>query len=238
MAAGNFPPADDHVPPEQDPREVAPIRHRRQSGNVLEKDCAGQSELYPYPAMMESATQVVKALALMGALVACSPGITTTLPASSPTPAEANVATSIYQQVNAYRQSHGLLALQRNTALDYLAQQHATFMCKNRGKFVIYGATVTHYGFESRSFAAQQYYHMDQVGENVAATSRGGNQLGNQLVGLWLHSPSHERNMRYTWTCTGVGVVVGGDGTVFAVQMFGTLKNQSHLEMLNRLKRH
>jgi len=182
----------------------------------------------------------IKALTagLLGTLASCMPAVTTDLPVSRPNQPEAAIAAQLYQDINAYRREHGGKDLQRNVALDHLAQQHSEFLRTNRGKFSIYGSNVSHYGFESRSLAAQQFYHMNQVGENVASTPSRGTATAARLVSLWAHSPNHDSNMRYGWTYTGIGVVEDRDGMVFATQMFGSYKAPMQRDMLNSLRVH
>jgi len=166
------------------------------------------------------------------------PAVTTDLPVSKPKQPEATLAAGVYQQINAYRRTHGATDLQRNPALDHLAQQHSEFLRTNRGKFSIYGANVSHFGFESRALAAKRIYHMNQVGENVASTPNGGPATAARLVDLWVHSPNHEVNLRNSWTYTGIGVVEDRDGMVFATQIFGSFISTSQRDMANSLRLH
>jgi uncharacterized protein YkwD len=185
-----------------------------------------------------SVTQAALTAALAGALVACMPAVTTALPVSKPAPLEAALAAAVYQESNSYRRNHGAQNLQRHTALDHLAQQHAEFLRKNRGKFAIHGANVSHYGFESRALAARQFYRMGQVGENVATTPRHGPGTATKLVALWANSPNHEANLRNAWTHTGIGVVEDSDGMVFATQMFGSYRAPMQRDLVNSLRIH
>ena len=177
-------------------------------------------------------------VAWAGALVSCMPAVTTDLPVSKPAPQDAALAAAVYQESNTYRRNHGAGNLQRHAALDHLAQQHSEFLRKNRGKFAIYGANVSHYGFESRALAAERFYHLSQVGENVATTSRQGPGTAAQLVALWANSPNHEANLRRGGTYTGIGVVKDGDGMVFATQMFGSYRAPMQRDLLNSFRVH
>lgn len=185
-----------------------------------------------------SVIQAALTAALVGALASCMPAVTTDLPVSRPSQAEAALAAAVYEGINAYRRNHGATVLQRHTALDHLAQQHSEFLRKNRGKFSIYGANVSHYGFESRAIAAQRFYQMGQVGENVACSSGRGTATGATLVALWANSPNHEANMRNAWTHTGVGVAKDSDGMVFATQLFGSYKAPMQRDLVNSLRIH
>jgi uncharacterized protein YkwD len=172
-------------------------------------------------------------------LASCaSPSLTTRVPVSAASKSDAALASVVLNEVNAYRTSHGAKNLQRYSSLDKLAQQHSMFLCKNRGKFTLYGSNVSHYGFEGRALVAQRYYNMSQVGENVAAANKTGSHTASNLVNLWAHSPSHEVNMREAWTGTGIGVVVDDDGMVFATQMFGTPQGSSQMAMVDSIRSH
>ncbi|MCX6876699.1 MAG: CAP domain-containing protein [Verrucomicrobia bacterium] len=159
---------------------------------------------------------------------------------SAPNKAESSLEENLYREVNAYRRQHGRNNLQRNPKLDGLARQHSDFLLNNRGKSSVFGAKsdISHYGFESRSFAAQRLYNMDQVSENVASAKGCGSNVASYVVGLWENSQSHEYNMRTLWTQTGVGVAVDDDGTVFVTEIFATPKVQSHMGMVNELRMH
>ena len=186
-----------------------------------------------------TATKAITAM-LLGALASCMPAVTTALPVSRPNQKEAALAAEIYQQINDYRRIHAAKDLQRHAALDHLAQQHSEFLRTNRGKFSIHGSNVSHYGFESRALAAQQFYHMNQVGENVASSSFHGSTtaMAAHLVGLWDHSPNHNSNLRNSWTYTGIGIIEDRDGMVFATQMFSSYKAPMQRDMLNSLRVH
>jgi uncharacterized protein YkwD len=161
-------------------------------------------------------------------LVSCGPQLT-----SQPvnfTAAGQTSADAVFRQVNVYRRSKGVSPLVRHPGLDRLAQQHSEFLRKNRGKFSLHGKNVSHDGFESRAAAARHQYKIMTLHENVAAGSRGTN-----LVQTWSNSRAHEHAMRGKWPLTGVGVVVDGDGMVFATQLFGTApSSNSQMELRER----
>ena len=58
------------------------------------------------------------------------------------------------------------------------------------------------------------------------------------LVGLWVHSPNHNSNLRNSWTYTGIGIIEDRDGMVFATQMFSSYKAPMQRDMLNSLRVH
>lgn len=189
---------------------------------------------------MKKLTRLWSAIPAVAVLLApCSPGIerrstSIALPVAT-APSGQRLAGSIHAQVNAYRQSLGKPALQRHAGLDRLAQQHAEFMRRNRGKFGKGNAgNLTHLGFEERTMMAQRGMGMSNVGENVGSC-RGTTHPVDTLVGAWKSSKGHHMNLKGGWTQTGIGVVVDGDGTVFATQLFGTV-NKSHQSMMNRMR--
>ncbi|MEK7952257.1 CAP domain-containing protein [Luteolibacter soli] len=173
--------------------------------------------------------------ALGGLLAPCAPGLeyknNTVLPAATSSAVHGRLAGNIHAQVNAYRQSLGKPALQRHAGLDRLAQQHAEFMLRNRGKF---GDKSTHYGFEERTLMAQRGMGISDVGENVG-TCRGAARPADMLVEAWKKSKGHQMNLKGGWTQTGIGVAVDNDGAVFATQLFGNV-DHSHLSLTNRMR--
>jgi uncharacterized protein YkwD len=65
------------------------------------------------------------------------------------------------------------------------------------------------------------------LAENVIAAWNVKGPMSENLVNGWLNSPNHLHNIKGGWGSTGVGVVVGPDGAVYATQLFG-LKSISH----------
>lgn len=188
---------------------------------------------------MKNLTRFWSAIPTLAVLLApCAPGLdsaSTALPVATASAGHGRLAGSIHAQVNAYRQSLGKPALQRHAGLDRLAQQHAEFMRRNRGKFGKGNAgNITHLGFEERSMMAQRGFGMSDVGENVG-TCRGTTTPAGTLVEAWKKSKGHQMNLKGGWTQTGIGVVVDDDGTVFATQLFGNANN-SHMSMTNRMR--
>ena len=168
----------------------------------------------------------VIAVASVGALASC---------ATTPKTQKVSVSTSlrpdsslteqVFREVNSYRRSHGASDLQRHAGLDRLAQEHCQYLRQHRGEFGLYGKNVSHYGFDGRALMARRAYNMENISENVAAANHPGSNPGPTLVQLWAGSKGHESNMRSAWTCTGIGVVVDDDGTVFSTQLFATVGN-------------
>lgn len=166
------------------------------------------------------------------ALASCS-----TQPATTSFPVSVNagrpdnsLSGKLFQEVNQWRGQQGAKSLRRHPGLDRLAQEHCEYLRQHRGSFGIYGANVSHYGFEGRADVAKFKYNMAATGENVVSASGAGSNPSPTLVKLWENSPGHKHNMETSWTHTGVGVVVDSDGTIFATQVFGT-QSYSHASM-------
>ena len=151
-------------------------------------------------------------------------------------PRQLPLSGQVFQDVNAYRRSHGAKDLQRHAGLDRLAQQHCEYLRKNRGTFDLYGKNVSHNGSEGRALVAMKSLKMLNSSENVASTMRGDSDAltAGFLVTLWQKSSDHDYAMRDpAWTHTGVGTVVDTDDRVFATQLFGTM-NLSQLSTRDR----
>lgn len=136
-------------------------------------------------------------------------------------------------EVNSYRRSLGASDLQRHPGLDRLAQEHCEYLRQHKGTSGLYEKNASHFGFEDRVLLVRERYQMRSVSENVAAATHPGDNPAPVLVRLWAESKNHEYNMRSEWTHTGIGVVKDSDGTVFATQLFSTVKN-SHLTTRDR----
>ena len=170
-------------------------------------------------------------------LASCGPQLaTTSVPRASTakvSSSDGSLAGTLHAQVNSFRTSIGRPALQRHAGLDRMAQQHAEFLRKNRGKFG--KSNLTHYGFEERALAAQRMMSMSNVGENIATCSGSGKNSASVMLNAWKNSSGHAKNMKGDWSVTGIGAVVDSDGTVFATQLFAT-QNHSHNALTNRMR--
>lgn len=163
------------------------------------------------------------AVLCLGALASCTSSPSTQkVPMSAALKPDASLQGRLLAEVNSYRQSKGSTSLKRNSGLDRMAQEHAEFLRRNRGKFGLYGKNVSHQGFDGRALRAREQLKMSTIGENVAAAKLSHDAAPSTLVKLWANSKGHDFNLRGGWTDTGIGVVVDGDGTVFAAQLFGT----------------
>ncbi len=174
--------------------------------------------------MKTNAYLKVIVVACAGVLASCAtPPQTTKVPMSASLHPDHSLSGQVLQEVNSYRRSHGASELQRHAGLDRLAQEHCEYLRQHRGSFGIYGANVSHFGFEGRAMMARERFQMQSCSENVAAANYPGKSPAPILVKLWSESESHNYNMLASWTHTGVGVVVDSDGMVFSTQLFATV---------------
>ena len=127
----------------------------------------------------------------------------------------------------------GREAIPRHPGLDKLAQRHCEFMARNRGKFTLDSANISHFGFEGRALVAQRRYKMAHCAENVAGGFIHGD-IAAELTQAWLKSSKHAYNLKQVWHATGLGVFVTSDGFVYATQFFAT-KDQSKTASHGRL---
>ena len=182
---------------------------------------------------------VFTAGALMAvALVSCGPAYVTDLPRVPATAQEAALADAIFQKVAAYRRSRGCGELRRHAGLDALARGHSGFLLANSSQLELSGSAASHHGFEQRTLVAQRDYSISHTGENVAVVTRRGEATADFIVNLWANSPGHDKNLRNSWSSTGIGVVTDPAGKVFVTQMFGSQVYSSHATTLDRLRRH
>ena len=172
-------------------------------------------------------------LGALGLLASCSSSLDTTrVPMSSsaaspgvPGSSSGAVTEELSRSLERYRASIGREAIPRHAGLDKLAREHCEFMARNRGKFNVSSANISHYGFESRAFAAQKMYGMGHCAENVAGGVIHGD-IAAELTKAWVGSSKHSYNIKQKWHATGLGVYVASDGFVYATQIFA-MKEQS-----------
>lgn len=156
------------------------------------------------------------------AIIVTSCGSTLTPPAMSIPSKSDPISNQVHLSVNNYRISRGKKPLTRHPGLDRLAAQHSRFLLLNTGSFNLHGKKVSHYGFEDRVLAARRIHSMDSMGENVVAGRVNTSQAGDGLLALWKNSKDHHSQLLEDWTHTGIGAVMGGDGTVYCTQLFAT----------------
>lgn len=117
----------------------------------------------------------------------------------------------VHQQVNDYRASQGLPALQLDPLIGALSREHSDNMAAG-----VVG--VGHAGFDARADLIIDD-GADMVGENVAF-NQGYNDPATIAVEGWIDSPPHHDNMVSTYfTHAGVGIAER-DGAYYLTQMF------------------
>ncbi len=121
---------------------------------------------------------------------------------------------SIFNQVNQYRQTQNLPALEFNETVSEQARAHSVAMANSD--------QLSHDGFENRWEAIQKVIAARGIAENVAF-NKGHSRPDNIAVQGWIKSPGHHKNMIGNYNATGIGIVEK-DGKYFFTQIF-ILKN-------------
>lgn len=173
---------------------------------------------------------------LIGCAVDSGPASQPISGSSGSSPVSRSLADEVTAEVNRYRQQKGVQALPRHRGLDQLARGHAEYLVKNRGTFSLHGKNVSHFGFDGRSLVAREHMGFHSVSENVAASTGGTRGVAQTFRQLWVNSKAHENNMRAAWTHTGIGIAMTDDGTVVAVQLFGSKGMESHYDMMDKFR--
>ncbi|MEH2024875.1 CAP domain-containing protein [Nostoc sp.] len=122
----------------------------------------------------------------------------------------ATLEQSIFNQINNYRVSQGLLALTRNAAIDNQVRIHSQNMANGTVPF-------GHTGFSERLKATRVSYRA--AGENVAF-NQGYTDPATIAVQGWLKSPGHLANIRGNYDKTGIGVAKNSQGGIYFTQIF------------------
>lgn len=135
-------------------------------------------------------------------------------PGSLETSAEAStnstMENAILVNVNAYRRTKGLGALQMANAATQQAYNHSKNMATGRTAF-------GHDGFNARIDAIKATMgSLSGWAENVAF----GNLSAKGVVDVWLNSPGHRKNIEGNYNLTGIGVYKDRQGTFYFTQIF------------------
>ena len=116
----------------------------------------------------------------------------------------------ILREINQYRQLKNLPALQMNEAISVEARKHSLEMASGKSAF-------GHDGFDSRvTTINKQLAGSKKFAENVAY----GHLSAKEVVGIWLNSAGHRRNIEGAFNLTGIGTSAKNDGTIFFTQLF------------------
>jgi uncharacterized protein YkwD len=117
---------------------------------------------------------------------------------------------SVFEEINRYRVSQKLPKLTLNTNISRQARIHSQNMAKGKIPF-------SHHGFEQRVKAMSIKF--SSAGENVAVNQGYSNPASQAITG-WLNSPGHLKNIKGTYSMTGIGVATNQQGEVYLTQIF------------------
>ena len=116
----------------------------------------------------------------------------------------------ILHDINAYRHTRGLPALQLRQDLSAEAKKHSLDMASHRVPF-------GHDGFQTRfkhMYATTK--HPNGAAENVAYNYKD----GHIVVKNWLTSPHHRANIQGHYNYTGIGLARDSHGKLYFTQLF------------------
>lgn len=125
-------------------------------------------------------------------------------------PAQGNVAAQILAEVNRYRTSNGKAALSSNSLLNGLATDLAETMESTH--------TVGHAGFAGRASRANSG-GFPSIAENAGKLQ--GSEGPSVVVGKWIASKHHKKNMLGPYNSVGVGTS-SRDGQTYVGLILGT----------------
>jgi uncharacterized protein YkwD len=115
--------------------------------------------------------------------------------------------------INQYRKAHDLPALGWDIAIAKVARAHSKDMATGEVDF-------GHDGFRDRVDSLKSVMTgFRGAGENVLMTSNL-DQVAQNAVTLWLHSPHHLENIRGDYNYSGLGVWQDKEGTIYFTQIF------------------
>lgn len=114
----------------------------------------------------------------------------------------------LLDEVNAYRVSIGLNALEIIEHISYKSSEHNQYMIAVK--------SVNHDGFSERKVNLQQVLGAARVGENVAY----GYSSSFSTVNAWINSQSHKANLEGDYTHFGVSIKTDADGKKYYTNMF------------------
>lgn len=125
-------------------------------------------------------------------------------------PALSNLESGIVAEVNRYRQSIGLPALQVNSIIATEAALHSQKMARHQVGF-------GHDGFQQRvSRINSRLDGSIASGENVAA----GSMTAKEVVQFWIKSKPHRQNIEGKFNLTGIGISRDSRGSIYYTQIF------------------
>ena len=114
----------------------------------------------------------------------------------------------ILNAVNDYRISKGLSELKRVDGITFLASDHNTYMIQQK--------KVSHDNFSKRYTALVNEIGAKSVSENVGY----GYRTGKAVVGAWLNSEGHRKNIEGDFTHFGISVAQDENGKNYFTNIF------------------
>jgi uncharacterized protein YkwD len=127
-----------------------------------------------------------------------------------------DLAKLAHQQVNEYRSSLNLPALEFSVSISQQAIIHSQNMAQQTVAF-------SHDGFQSRLEAIKNHISYRSGAENVAYNMGYQDPVSTAVAG-WIESDGHRQNMEGNYNLTGIGVAVNSEGEYYFTQIF-ILKN-------------
>jgi uncharacterized protein YkwD len=124
----------------------------------------------------------------------------------------ANLENAAFQQVNNYRKSRKLPALQLNSNISEQARIHSQNMARGKVAF-------SHDGFHNRAKIISQKISYQAVAENVAF-NMGYSDPVKEAVEGWIKSAGHRHNMEGNYNLTGMGIALNPKGEYYFTQIF------------------
>ncbi len=114
----------------------------------------------------------------------------------------------LLDEVNNYRVSIGLNALNIIDHISYKSAEHNDYMYINH--------VVTHDGFDKRKSNLQEVLGAYRVGENIAY----GYSSASSTINAWINSPSHKANLEGDYTHFGGAIKIDEEGKKYYTNIF------------------
>lgn len=127
-------------------------------------------------------------------------------------PSLATLEQSVLKQINQYRATRNLPALQLDSAITQQARLHSQNMANGKVPF-------GHQGFEQRIKEVGKTIAFRAAAENVAY-NMGYKDPATQAVQGWLKSPGHLKNIQGQFNLTGIGVSKNAKNEIYFTQIF------------------
>ncbi|NET40453.1 CAP domain-containing protein [Okeania sp. SIO2B3] len=119
---------------------------------------------------------------------------------------------SVFSQINQYRKSQNLPALQWNNTIAEQARIHAQQMASGK-------TTFSNDGLKERVEVISQKIPYKSVAQNIA-NNRFYSNPGEQAVEGWINSPGTHKNIVGDYNLTGIGIAQNPEGTYYFNQLF------------------